>query len=539
MATSRQRTTLTNLLMLILLLAVIPGWMGIKSTRMGKDTNFDLRLYHFYSGYEILNNRIDIDIAPGEEFFNPILDVPLYWSYTHLPSKVVGFLYGFVHGLNLSLIMLLFINVAAFKSNMLKILGGLSVAVIAATSPGFLSELGGSMNDNIVSLFTLASIWAVLKSAQLVNQNNARSGFWLLAFAGFLMGLIIGGKLTAVVFAVSVGLLLPILFTSPKAKLNSLWVFILGGLAGFLVIDGFWLLMMWQRYKNPFFPLYNNLFNSPFAFPKQYLDKRFLPENISEYLLWPFIFSRNSLRVSELKFSDVRFGITYAGIILWAVTSVVKWVYRKLARREVGTNQLILRQREGNYLVCFMGLAFILWMVQFSIYRYMTVLELLTPLIFLVVLDRVFSNKLVLPFLGLAAVFLGSQYYTPYNWGRSEWTDRYIQLDQTQIQDVHNANVIMLGWAPTSYVIPFFQPDVRFLRPEGSILNYNSVLSDEIYQIIHTSGNPVYLLYDPADAKLDLERSAVKLGLDFDQMDCQVLRDNMPDDLYFCKVLVK
>ena len=126
---TRRRTTLTNILLLILLLALIPGAMGIKAYRMGKDTNWDLRNYHFYNGYAQLENRMDVDISPAQmqTYFNPILDVPLYWLYTSLPSKVVGVLYGCIQGVNISLIFVLFYMLAVFRSRITKILGGIAI----------------------------------------------------------------------------------------------------------------------------------------------------------------------------------------------------------------------------------------------------------------------------------------------------------------------------------------------------------------------------------------------------------------------------
>lgn len=538
---TRRRTTLTNILLLILLLALIPGAMGIKAYRMGKDTNWDLRNYHFYNGYAQLENRMDVDISPAQmqTYFNPILDVPLYWLYTSLPSKVVGVLYGCIQGVNISLIFVLFYMLAVFRSRITKILGGIAIAYFAYTAPGFLSELGASMNDNFVSLFTLGAILLILLSAKSLNNDQKKIGFWLLGLAGFLMGIIIGGKLTAALFAVSLGLCLPFLYPSRKIKWSALGVFIVGGAAGLLLSEGFWLLNMWQRFGNPFFPNYNNLFHSPFAGSQNFLDRRFLPVNWQEYLLWPFIMAQNGQRVSELKFSDIRFAVLYASLMIWAVVSALKWIFRRRAQETPAASTLLFDRRAGNYLIAFTGLSFVLWMLQFSIYRYIVVLELLAPFVFLLVLDRIFSFKPVIPILGLLVFIVAMKYYQPYNWGRVPWTDRYIEVDRAQIQGVRNANVIMLGSSPTSYVIPFFSPDVRFLRPEGNLLNYGSELGSEIVQILHTSGYPVYLLYDVNDSSVDLARSSQELGIDLGNLDCQVLRDNMPDDLNFCKVLVK
>ena len=86
---------------------LVPVLFGLLSIGLGQDDNWDLRNYHWYNAYALLNGRLDLDMAPGQwqSYFNPLIDVPYYLLSTTLPGPLVGFLMGFVHGLNFVLLL--------------------------------------------------------------------------------------------------------------------------------------------------------------------------------------------------------------------------------------------------------------------------------------------------------------------------------------------------------------------------------------------------------------------------------------------------
>jgi hypothetical protein len=55
-------------------LAMFMAW------RLGQEVSWDLRNYHFYNAYFLLDNRFTRDIEPAgvQTYFNPILDIPFY-----------------------------------------------------------------------------------------------------------------------------------------------------------------------------------------------------------------------------------------------------------------------------------------------------------------------------------------------------------------------------------------------------------------------------------------------------------------------------
>src|ERR1700688_351004 len=88
------------------LLFAAPILFGLVSVLIGQDTNWDLRNYHWYNPYALLNGRFDLDIAPAglQSFFSPLLDIPWFILGRALPALLIGFLLGAVHSANLILI---------------------------------------------------------------------------------------------------------------------------------------------------------------------------------------------------------------------------------------------------------------------------------------------------------------------------------------------------------------------------------------------------------------------------------------------------
>src|SRR5438270_12031516 len=71
---------------------------------LGRDTNWDLRNYHFYNAYALLEGRLWRDLAPAnaQAFLHPGLDVPFYLlvrSPLNAWPRVVSVLQSFYAGL--------------------------------------------------------------------------------------------------------------------------------------------------------------------------------------------------------------------------------------------------------------------------------------------------------------------------------------------------------------------------------------------------------------------------------------------------------
>jgi hypothetical protein len=54
---------------------------GLVSIALGKDANWDLRNYHWYNAWALLNGRLGYDVAPAQlqTFHNPLADLPFFF----------------------------------------------------------------------------------------------------------------------------------------------------------------------------------------------------------------------------------------------------------------------------------------------------------------------------------------------------------------------------------------------------------------------------------------------------------------------------
>lgn len=494
---------------------------GVAALLLGKDINWDLRNYHYYNAYALLENRLAFDIAPAQlqTFFNPILDLPFFWMAQHLPAKVTGAILGALHGINLSLIFLIFCEITSFSRQTLKIVAGIAVIIISAASPGFIAELGGTMNDNLVSIFVSLAIFLILIAyKKCAQKKEQRETVLLIIMAGLIMGAGVGLKPTIAIYALSSAVALLVLFRTWQDRIPYFIYYSAAGIAGGVASSGFWWWRLWIEYGNPLLPFLNNIFQSKYIATLLFTDKTFLPVRIWEYFLWPIIFSLDSQRVSEVKFVDIRFAVLF----FISVLTCGIWVVRKLKRE----NQHFESQTV-KFLVIFFILSFILWMKSFSIYRYLISLELFAPIIFLALLERIVQSSKVRIYIIIAVTISLYALFSPLNLGRVSWSDPYINIkNSSSLKLLDNAVVVMLGFSPTAYVIPAFPSTARFIRPEGNLYLQNG---NQFFQKIKTiidrekkSGN-LFILFDKYDPNVNLEMSSIRLGLDLHQIECSTI----------------
>lgn len=528
-------------LLIISLSLLIPPIMGIISYTFGKDINWDLKNYHYYNAYAFIENRLSYDIAPAQlqTYFNPILDIPFYILSQHLSSPMIGFIFGLIHGINLVLVFYIYWNITRSENLVKKFLLGVFFVIIAGTGPGFLSELGGTMNDNFISLFILFALLLLILSHNNFMSGQMRKGYKKVCVAGLIMGLAAGLKATVLLYAVSSGLFLHLLLPKSSLKniLRTLFVYGSSGMLGFMTSGGFWLWRLYEYYGNPIFPLYNNIFKSSYIAPLPFLDQRFLPKTLIEYLTWSIASSINSFRVCEIKFSDLRFAFYYVILILFLVYTGMNRLLKQPVETPIPNHQVTFEKLVTNYLIAFSISSYVIWMIQFSIYRYLIPLEFLVPLCSVLVLDRVFKDRHLMISVVILSVMLGLYGYQSFDWGRTDWSSPYIKIDSSQYKAVDGGVVLMLGQAPTAYVIPEFPKSFRFIRLESNfIYGYEYGFVEQIELIVQETTSPIYIMYEKSDSAVNIDRSLQQFDLSLDQNDCSILINNIPDQIYFCQV---
>src|SRR5256885_5421483 len=75
---------------------------GYVSLKLGQDTVWDLKNYHYYNPWALLNGRLDVDIAAAQlqTYYNPVLDL-VFYGLTRLirSARAVAFVMGWWTGI--------------------------------------------------------------------------------------------------------------------------------------------------------------------------------------------------------------------------------------------------------------------------------------------------------------------------------------------------------------------------------------------------------------------------------------------------------
>lgn len=461
---------------------LVPLLLGLLAVLMGQDDGWDMRNYHLYNAHALLHGRMGLDISPAgfQTYFNPTLDLPYFLLTEWLSPQLVAFLFGAVQGLNFLLVLgiarcVLGVGTAPRQA--------LLIALAGILGAGFLSELGNCMGDNLTALLIL---WPMLHLLQRWDEL-AQRGNGAALLAGAVMGLGVGLKLTNAVFAVA--LCLAVFCCAPGGllvRLRLAFLFGLGVLGGAAVTGGWWLLKMWQQFGNPLFPQFNNVFHSPMASDAGVMDQSHLPKSLREALLWPFIFTHDMARVSEVPIKQAIWPLAYVLFIALGLRAVLRRGARQPAWGRAGI------------VLLFVGAAYLVWMKLFSIYRYLVPAELLAPLAVWIMMQRmlpaVAARRLAIGLLGAAAV-----YVLPFTtWGHAGWTERSFSAQVPAMPQPASTIVYMPNWeSPTAWLAQFFAPEVQVIAI-GTGFPESQQYHDKIVAAGKVRSGPHYALFPAA-----------------------------------------
>jgi hypothetical protein len=519
-----------------------PFFFGCLSLYLGQDANWDLRNYHFYNAYSFLFHRLDFDMVPAQlaTFYNPLLYIPFYKLVTSLPPKIVGFILGAVQGMNFP--MLIGIARCTLAREPLSWWWYYLVAMIGVSGACNISETGTMFADNLISLLVFSSLWLFLANFRFLTERKLSHAFSLVGFGGLLMGVAAGLKQPAAIFAVGWCLAFLVVPVSFWRRIFLAFFFGIGVLAGIASSGGYWMYGLWIRFSNPLFPYFNQIFKSPMAMISDYRDARFIPTTWQDALFFPFLIVKDSLRTGEVPFKDLRFAFFWAALFLALFFTLWRMLrYQRVFGEPVKAGSLAeLLRYKRLFLLCGALIAYGAWLKIFAIYRYLLPLEMLAPLGILLVVNTypwisLFRNCTLF----LCAVLLLAT-LQPGNWGRVAWGESYFGVEPPPLSDPSNTMVLMTGFDPTSYVIPFFPEPVRFVKIHGyfTIPTENPSGFDlRMRDLVARQRGPLYVLYR-IDDKDTCMAALSSYGLTIDWDTCRAMpahiEENMKYPLNFC-----
>ncbi|MES2262029.1 MAG: hypothetical protein V4724_26205 [Pseudomonadota bacterium] len=467
-----------------------PFLCGLVSMALGQDVNWDLSNYHLYNAYALLNGRIGFDLAPAQfqSYFNPTLDL-LYYGLIHaLPPQGAAFVMGLLHGFNFVLLLALARRLLPQTAS-----GGyrlpLLLALAGCLGTAFLSQLGNTMGDDMTSLCVLGALLWLLRQWPQLAQGRAR-GLLIALGAGVVMGLGTGLKLTNANYALALCLALLTLPAGLWLRLRTAFVFGVGVLAGIAAAAGYWYWTMWSVFGNPLFPQFNNIFKAPLAAPIGVADTGWLPQGWLEAVLWPFIFTLNPRRVIELPMTQIIWPLLYVAFIALALRAGLGR-FAGAGRKPDARAPLA---PGGQAVLVFFALSYLMWLKLFAIYRYLVPLELLAPLVFWLLLQRLARPSLARP-LGAGALLLSAVVVFPMaTWGHAHYGASAFKVEAPRFSAPEKTTVLtVFGDPPLGWMVPYFPRELAFVSL-GSGFPESSAYGERVLAMLDQRGGQVYMM---------------------------------------------
>jgi hypothetical protein len=510
---------------LLILLMILMGSISICLKNINL---WDFENYHFYNAYAFLNNRLSYDIAPAQlqTYFNPLLDTFNYFIIKTLVNpNYIEFVFGALNGVTAFFAIKIAYYVFDSEPKELLLFSVICSILISFTSPCFIEQIGISFTDAETSTLTIASIYYCIRY---VNSDINQSLFLILS-AG-LIGIAVGLKLVNACYLI--GILIALNFSIKTGKRNPLLLFTFTSISFFLLTEGFWMWKLYENFKNPFFPIYNQYFQSPYASIKSYVDYRYMPKNISQWLFYPFYWIETNHLIND---NDIMRDWRPALAILLGLIYLIRSYFCK--------NIPSIRHKAFIYLIVFCLTSYILWLKEFSIYRYFLPISLILGILiirlFLINLNNLqyAYRKILITALTMSLIlssilpltFDNYKIYKPLN------------INVPIIPD--NSIVILInGSEPFSYLIPYFPNNSRFISLfnfEFYIIGDNNKLIQTSKEVIKSNQNKLYVIDNHlSDTKKMINRVLTYYKLQEIPKSCKPIYSTLPPFIYqLCQVI--
>lgn len=503
--------------------AIVLAFGGI-ALLLGKDADWDFFNYHWYNPYAFLHGRMGVDVAVAHHatYYNPLPDIPFYLLATALSSSAAVFFLGAAQGLNIVPLYLMSKTTLALPY---RAWGAGLIALLGLSGSMAVRLIGKNNNDNLLSILVLSALAVVVCARGQLAQGGRKALIWT-ALAGFLAGGAVGLKPVEAIFAVGFAAALLAVPGRASVRLARLAAGGCGGVLGVLVFGGFWFVTLAKLTGNPLFPYFNDLFASPLVLDASYRDTRFLPQGLGAMLFFPFRFSFDYHLADDMPFRDFRVLAAYIAVPF----AFVAWMLKRQARDPLVT-------KDGVRIVfAFAGASYFAWLLTFAIYRYITVLEMLAPLLLVAAIGLApISRKLRLICAGFVLLIIAVT--TRYDFGpRASLGDPYVWVLAPPIPEPVQSMILTTGFGePTAFIIPELPPEIPVLRIQGFLASPGdgSRLTAMMHERVAAHHGALYLLAPFGDPEITMQAIAA-YGLSLDEARCSAIETNISRPYRIC-----
>ena len=451
----------------------------------GQDVNWDQLNYHLSSPFLLMHGTFWSSIAPSgpQTFLNPLVLLPQYFLIRALPPIVAALTIALTQCLAFIVAARICLRIAGPDADGTGYRHALLGFVLCLASPMALSEAGTTIVDLLTAIPVLLAYHALLTR----EDDSAPSHPCLIA--GFLLGAAIGLKLTNTTFAVGAPFFLLAGRSPPRRRAADLARIVLGGAVGFLLVAGYWHFELWQRFRNPTFPFFNAIFQSPDAPPTGFRDSRFVTSSMWDLVRYPVYWLIGGSPTpgllspaSETDPKDARFALV---LIALPVALLIRCVRRSSPR-------LLQRPETGFLLACLVD--FVVWLYLFGIHRYMIPLEIMLGAVLLLLVSWIDTGRLrgwvlvAMTIVVLARIHVAT-------WQRLPWAGHWRSIAAAPLS-LPGAPIIFLSDVPSAFVALSLPDAARYVGLAGGLdLNAgnNTTLTRQLKQDLATA--PDHSLY--------------------------------------------
>jgi hypothetical protein len=204
---------------------------------------------------------------------------------------------------------------------------------------------------------------------------------------------------------------------------------------------------------------------------------------------------------------------------------------------------LITRRRENTLvapdvaaaLFAFVAVSYAIWLKMFAIYRYIVILEMLSPLLMAAAIG-LWPTSVRARILVTAAILLwvqASSRVIPPN--RAPATDPYIQVALPPIPHPDHTMILMTGEAPLGYLVPSLPERIPVLRIDGWLIQPQdgSRLSAEARKRVESFRGDLFVIADAGEMPRSRDALAV-YGLAMNAAECRNIETNLGGPYRFC-----
>lgn len=475
--------------------------------------DWDFYNYHLYNGYAYLAGVTHTNIMPAQSqtFLAPYLDVFVFWLWNTMGHNGATVTLGLIHGLQPVLIFMVVRTCLAQSGLNNVVLPAVLAAIIGCFAPIYLEVVGGESHDSIIAILFLAALLFFVKATE-ADQTRP---YLFIALGGALMGGAVALKLTAGPYGFGLVVVLAILSRDWHQRLRYIGVYGASALAVFLVINGAWMMELYQRYQNPIFPFLNSIFESPLVATRSFGNELREAQNLRELIFYPFLFTADPSRISPSFWADMRYAFFYF-VMASGIFSMLAFFINRVAqsgRIDVAywkdqLTDLLEPYRLWIALAAGSAAIFFSWMAVFPTYRYLSGVEALMVLfaaawLVPVALGRVkVAIWMALVLIGVTCLERLPTIPKLFPDGPSVELAAIDDLSNKDLSAYDGATVVMVGFEPTSFVIPFFPKDVQFVRVQAkfdrvNLLNTASYagLHQQAIEAVKASDRPFFALF--------------------------------------------